>query len=576
MGDQVDAHTAKLLLARRIRSARKNPDQTPEEQAEMENDIDEFNRLGAEVPETAAPQVDNIAMLHGVHVLVTSDEAPDGQTWTMSLDGDACRALVDSDELTACTDRQTIQAAGSLLTMDTVPTAARVGEAKQRQMAELATEPASSPAVTLGDGNVDDQEEAEEPGAEDGNGGELWTMVRLNRTADFVGSDDKVLLTALGWKRNQATEAWEAKLGRKTETLDAQGQAIMIQTMGALGTNPPKSSATFTDDEVTEQHREGWIAFMKAAEASPVDYRAPGRQDLKQSLADNDSCHMVLPPTLMEAVRAILPQLESAADRLLKQEQAARAERGSGAPGRDKARSTATTRPSIPTRRYEAPIAATNVETTVQEATLPEIHIAFHYPKEDNHFITLRQEQWPSHNEIYAFLVTFLVGLGHPNQLRAARPNRQIQAYTVTCRTADATAALQHEIQNGMVTFEADGQEGQPKDRIYVTPIVFRTMQQIKINMLDGKAGCMDDNDYLDTAVESAFLQKGFKVTAKLVQRVYKEILDPESGQVHAVFDWNGRTEMIFEAMGTMTSTIAKTMVRDRRRLVTTRRRRCR
>ena len=137
------------------------------------------------------------------------------------------------------------------------------------------------------------------------------------------------------------------------------------------------------------------------------------------------------------------------------------------------------------------------------------------------------------------------------DELRAARPNRQIQAYTVTCRTADATAALQHEIQNGMVTFEADGQEGQPKDRIYVTPIVFRSMHQIKINMLDGKAGCMDDNDYLDTAVESAFLQKGFKVTAKLVQRVYKEILDPESGQVHAVFDWNGRTEMIFEAMGT-------------------------
>ena len=99
------------------------------------------------------------------------------------------------------TDRQTIQAAGSLLTMDTVPTAARVGEARLRQMAELATEPASSPAVTLGDGNVDDQEEAEEPGAEDGSGGELWTMVRLNRTAEFVGSDDKVLLTALGWKR---------------------------------------------------------------------------------------------------------------------------------------------------------------------------------------------------------------------------------------------------------------------------------------------------------------------------------------------------------------------------------------
>ena len=74
MGDQVDAHTAKLLLARRIRSARKNTDQTPEEQAEMENDINEFNRLGAEMPETAAPQVDNIAMLHGVHVLVTSDE----------------------------------------------------------------------------------------------------------------------------------------------------------------------------------------------------------------------------------------------------------------------------------------------------------------------------------------------------------------------------------------------------------------------------------------------------------------------------------------------------------------------
>jgi hypothetical protein len=45
--------------------------------------------------------------------------------------------------------------------------------------------------------------------------------------------------------------------------------------------------------------------------------------------------------------------------------------------------------------------------------------------------------------------------------------------YTVTCRTADATAALQHEIQNGMVTFEADGQEGQPEDRIYVTPIVY-------------------------------------------------------------------------------------------------------
>ena len=95
---------------------------------------------------------------------------------------------------------------------------------------------------------------------------------------------------------------------------------------------------------------------------------------------------------------------------------------------------------------------------------------------------------------------------------------REIQAYTVTCRTVDATAALQHEIQNGMVTFEADGQEGQPKDRIYVTPIVFRTMHQIKINMLDGKASCMDDNDYLDTVVESAFLQKGFKVTAKLVQ----------------------------------------------------------
>ena len=84
----------------------------------------------------------------------------------------------------------------------------------------------------------------------------------------------------------------------------------MLQTMGALGTNPPKSSATFTDDEVTEQHREGWIAFMKAAEASPVDYRAPGRQDLKQSLADNDSCHMVLPPTLMEAVRESRPSVE--------------------------------------------------------------------------------------------------------------------------------------------------------------------------------------------------------------------------------------------------------------------------
>ena len=73
-----------------------------------------------------------------------------------------------------------------------------------------------------------------------GSGGELWTMVRLNRTAEFVGSDDKVLLTALGWKKNQATEAWEAKLGRKAETLDAQGQAIMLQTMGALGTNPPR------------------------------------------------------------------------------------------------------------------------------------------------------------------------------------------------------------------------------------------------------------------------------------------------------------------------------------------------
>jgi hypothetical protein len=76
MGDQIDAHTAKLLLVRRIRSARKNADQTPEEQAELENDINEFNRLGTEVPETEVPQVDSIAMLHGVHVLVTSTAAP--------------------------------------------------------------------------------------------------------------------------------------------------------------------------------------------------------------------------------------------------------------------------------------------------------------------------------------------------------------------------------------------------------------------------------------------------------------------------------------------------------------------
>ena len=59
-----------------------------------------------------------------------------------------------------------------------------------------------------------------------GSGGELWTLVHLNMMGEFVGSDDKGLLTALGWKRNQTTEAKEAKLSRKAKTLDAQARRL--------------------------------------------------------------------------------------------------------------------------------------------------------------------------------------------------------------------------------------------------------------------------------------------------------------------------------------------------------------